>query len=51
VILEHAADLMVNAGKKTLTDTPSVSNVHKKGSDLEFTIGSGEYEFSYAWGK
>lgn len=51
VILEHAADLTVNAGKKTLTDTPSVSNVNKKGSDLEFTIGSGEYEFSYAWGK
>jgi alpha-L-rhamnosidase len=51
VILQDAGILTVRAGKKTLTDIPSVSNITKKGSDLQFAIGSGEYEFSYDWKK
>jgi alpha-L-rhamnosidase len=51
VILQDAGILSVNAGKKALTDIPSVSNITKKGNDLQFAIGSGEYEFSYDWKK
>lgn len=47
VILPGAGDATVQSGMKTLKDISSVSNVSKKGSDLQFTVGSGEYELSY----
>lgn len=48
VVLPGAAGKTVSAGKDPLERISQVSSITRNGNDLQFTVGSGNYEFSYA---
>jgi alpha-L-rhamnosidase len=48
VVILPATDMQsVRSGKNMLTDLKSVSSISKVGDDLQFSTGSGTYEFRY----